>query len=439
MTGEVIKSFLVQLGFGVDEAGAKKFGAVLDNAYVRAGLLAGGIKAAAVGIFAGISKISESFEEMGYQYRIIAPGINKAILLRRALMSAYKDAGINMVQAVQASVKFNLSLEKTKYQWEGIFKSVAMKFIPTLTKQMDSFRAKISANMPRILAVLEKIVRFIFKASDAITRLGVRLWSMFGRVWDFLVKLDQVTDGWSTKIFAVVAAWKLLNLAFLTSPIGMILTGMLALLALYDDFKTWQEGGESLFDWGSDAVKTVMGVVAAVGSMVAIFYAARAAITAWGIASQVAGSIMSVLSGIMKVVRIGVLLFNLALAANPISVIILAVGALIALLTVLYLKWDVIKKSITDFFSGLGGKALAAIGSFFGGENITNVSNMNTAVPTTAPIGSTTNNSNAQNMKQETNIVIQGGSNPEQTARSVAGQQNRVNSDLARNMRGAAR
>lgn len=438
MTGEVIKQFLVSLGFGVDEKGMAKFSKAIDNAYVRVGLLAGGIKAAAIGIFAGISKISESFEEMGYQYRIIAPAINKAIILRRALLAAYKDAGINMVQAVQASVKFNLSLEKSKYQWEGIFKSVAMKFIPTLTKQMDSFRAKVSANMPKILAFLERIIRFIFKASDAVTRLGVRLWSMFSRVWDFLVKLDQATDGWSTKILAMVAAWKLLNLAFLTSPIGMIITGILALLALYDDFMTWREGGESLFDWGSDAVKTVTAIVAAVAGMVAIFFAAKAAITAWGFATQAASAIMTVLSNVMKVVRIGILLFNAAMALNPVGAIILAVTALIGLLVLLYTKWDVIKKSFTEFFSSFGGKALAALGDFFGGENKMNVENT-TAAPTTAPLGSTTNNSSSNNIKQETNIIVQGGNNPEATARAVSGEQNRVNFDMARNMKGAAR
>jgi hypothetical protein len=187
---------------------------------------------------------------MGYQYRIIAPAINKAIILRKALMSAYKDAGINMVDAVQKSVRFNLSLEKTKYQLEGIVKATAVKFLPMLTKQMDLFRAKVSANMPKILAAMEKFVKFIFKASEGVTILTMRLFSMLGRVWELLMKLDEATGGWSTKILAIVAAWKLLNLAFITTPVGMILTGLLALLALYDDFMTWKEGGDSLFDWG---------------------------------------------------------------------------------------------------------------------------------------------------------------------------------------------
>jgi len=34
---------------------------------------------------------------------------------------------------------------------------------------------------------------------------------------------------------------------------------------------------------------------------------------------------------------------------------------------------------------------------------------------------------------------VQGAGNPDATARAVAGQQNRVNADMARNMKGAAR
>lgn len=420
MTGEVIKQFLVGLGFGVDEGSLKKFGKAIDNAYVRVGLLAGAIKASAAATFMGIAKISEGFEEIGYQHRIIAPAINKAIILRKAMTAAYKDAGINMVQAVQQSVKFNLSLAKTKYQLEGIVKSTAMKFVPMLTKQMDAFRVKVSQYMPQILKFMERFVGFIFKASDAVTKLGVRVWSMLGRVWELFSKLDEITGGWSTKLLAAVAAWKLLNLSFLMTPIGMVLTGMLALLALYDDFITYKEGGESLFDWGSDAIKTIVGLTTAVVGLFAAFKAI--------------GVAMKVYRGIMILVNAVQAAFGIILAANPIGLIITAIAALIGLLTVLYLKWDVIKKSFTDFFSGLGGKALSFLGDLVGGG-----ADIGTTVNNPTPLGSTTANNSSQSVKQETNIIVQGSSNPEATARSVVSEQNKVNFNMARNMKGAAR
>ncbi|WP_262365170.1 lytic transglycosylase domain-containing protein, partial [Enterobacter hormaechei] len=52
------------------------------------------------------------------------------------------------------------------------------------------------------------------------------------------------------KIFgALLVAWRLLNSAFLKSPIGIITTLILAIGLLYDDYQTWKEGGKSLIDW----------------------------------------------------------------------------------------------------------------------------------------------------------------------------------------------
>jgi hypothetical protein len=328
MSGEVIKEFLVSLGFGVDDNSLKSFNKAIDNAYVRIGIMAAGVTAAAGTIFAGVSDISGDFEKMGYEYRIIAPMINKTLMMRQALLRAYGDAGINITQAVQQSVLFNFSLAKLKFQLDGIYKSVGMKFIPTLTKQMDIFRGKVVANMPKILKFLEGMIKFVFKAFEGVTILGVRLWSMLMRVWEVFKDLDTATNGWSSKLFGLIAAWKILNLAFLTSPIGLIITSFLALIALYDDFMVWKEGGQSLIDWGNGLYATLGILAGAIASIPVVLAICRTAMVAWGVATSAAGVIASTFSTIMGVVRTAVLLFNLALAANPIGVVIIAVAAL---------------------------------------------------------------------------------------------------------------
>lgn len=50
-------------------------------------------------------------------------------------------------------------------------------------------------------------------------------------------------------VLGLTKGLKLLRLAFLASPIGIILALASALALLYDDYKTWKEGGKSLFDW----------------------------------------------------------------------------------------------------------------------------------------------------------------------------------------------
>lgn len=49
------------------------------------------------------------------------------------------------------------------------------------------------------------------------------------------------------KIF--IGLLKMMRLAFLASPIGIILALASALALLYEDYKTWRDGGKSLFDW----------------------------------------------------------------------------------------------------------------------------------------------------------------------------------------------
>ena len=128
MTGEVIKSFLVGLGFDVDDAGLAKFNKSIKDATLKVTALYGSINATTGLIVKGLSDISEGFESIGYQYRIIAPSINKAILLRQELFKAYRAAGINIVQVVRNAVLLNFSLTKTKYALEAIYKSVGSRF-----------------------------------------------------------------------------------------------------------------------------------------------------------------------------------------------------------------------------------------------------------------------------------------------------------------------
>lgn len=69
-----------------------------------------------------------------------------------------------------------------------------------------------------------------------------------------------MVDGWKRldegsknllKIFEAIllVAWRLLNSAFLISPLGLITSLILAIGLLWDDYQVWKEGGKSLIDW----------------------------------------------------------------------------------------------------------------------------------------------------------------------------------------------
>lgn len=437
MGTEVLKQFLIGLGFGVDEGDLEKFNKAIASASLKVAALYASIQVTAAGIFKSISSISEGFEQMGYEYRLIAPAISKTLELRRAMLEAYQRAGVDIVKVVQQSVKFNFSLAKTKFAMEALYKSVGARFFPILTKQMDIFRGKIYANMPKIQSALEKFIKFIFSAFDATIILGKRVWDILGRVWDFFTRLDQATDGWSTKILLVIAAWKLLNLSFLATPLGMLLTGFLALLTLWDDFKTFKEGGQSFINWGSETTKMVIGLAAGIATVGAAF-------AAW-----------SVISGIISSLKA----FNLVLAvttaleaimAAPFWAVAAAIGAVIAALTAADAKWNIFGGRLSGFFSGVGGKILNFVG---GGPTANGVQQpgggftqgvLNTlggkgAGPALSGATQPSPNvgrggGNNQHVSQETNINIQGAPDAHATGKEVASQQDKVNFNMTRNM-----
>lgn len=410
--GDIIKSFLVGLGFEVDEKSLRIFNSEIAKSATRITAVYTAVNAFAGAIVYAFSKISEGFEEMGYQYHIIAPAINKAIVLRRELMKAYSAAGIDIRKTIVESVKLNLSLTKTKFALEAIYKSVGSKFFNLLRQQSDAFRKRLYENMPYIINALEKLVKTVFTAFKIVTILGGRLWSILSRVYDMFVTLDKATNGWSTIILGLAAAWRLLNLSFIATPLGALLTGFVALLALFDDFKTWQEGGKSLFDW-SAFVPTINAMVRALQSMKAVW--------------------LSIVDAIGNVVLAFYQLFHgdfdgfldsLAQAGN-------------ALLGVFTNLWATIK--------GLGGTLLELGGflgdqlqNFFGGNQQPNTSiakpGGGTALGSTPP-------SNYQNMNanMQTQINIAGSPNADATARMTAIQQQNVNRDFVRNLKGATR
>lgn len=415
MNGDVIRSFLVGLGFGVDDASLSKFNNALASASKRVVALYGSIKLLSAGIFWSISKISEGFEQMGYEYRIIAPAINKTLVLRRELLKAYQAAGVNVVQTIQQSIKFNMAVTKLQMTFKALTASVASKFFPLLTKQMDTFRKQIYANMPKIQSALEKFVNFVFKAFDATVILGQRIWSILQRVYDFFFMLHKQTDGWSTVIFGVIAAWKALNLAFLNTPMGRVLAGLLAILALWDDFQVWREGGESLFDWTN-------------------------AITAIDAVSNTLKAMYGILEKIIDaVIGLGFSIYNLVTGnfTAAIDTIKEAFSSLLGMFG-----------KAGDFIKSIGGIAGVISDKLFGGdtgptnEQWSKWGQIGKPNPANAlgVQGAANNIANTnQNVQQQTTINVMGTADQNSTAQAVASQQGRVNFDMVRNMRGATR
>ncbi|HHG9959581.1 TPA: transglycosylase SLT domain-containing protein [Yersinia enterocolitica] len=342
---ETIKDFLVSLGFELDEAGEKKFSAVvagvtanvlkmgavvegaalavvgfttkiasgLDKVYFAsqrtgasvAGIKALGYAASQLGVDAASAQgsleslarfirnspgaegflnrlgvqtrtakgsmrdtsaiftgLSEKLSSMPYyranQYaQMLGIDENTLMAMRKGLgqfSSEYavtaRKIGFNADIAAKQSNRFMTSMRDLTMTLGQARDKIGSNLADGLAGDIDSLRKQLLDNWPKIEATLMKVIKGILWAGDAVTRVLWRTGQAIDGVMSWFKKLDPVTQQLIMLFGGLLVAWRLLNTAFLTSPVGIVLSLGAALFALYDDYKTWKEGGNSLIDWG---------------------------------------------------------------------------------------------------------------------------------------------------------------------------------------------
>lgn len=344
MNADVIKDFLISLGFQVDESGAKKFDATIANTSLQAVKLGVAVEAAALSVVAFTAKIASGLDnlywmsqrtgatvagiqQIGYavsqlggtvdgarssleglaQFVRNNPGAegflnrlgvqtrdakgnmrdmasvftsvgqrlsqmpyyranqyaqmlgideNTLMAMRRGVgqFSAQytqmaKAIGYNADVAAVSSNRFMTSLRDFG-QMAGMARDkIGSDLAGGLAGSIDTLRRQSIDNFPKIENALTGGIKLILWLADTIGTVVFRLIEAAGDIHDWWGSLDKDTRGLIEIFGGLMIAWQLLNSAFLTSPIGIISTLGLAIIALYDDYKTWKEGGKSLIDW----------------------------------------------------------------------------------------------------------------------------------------------------------------------------------------------
>ncbi|EFB5257437.1 lytic transglycosylase domain-containing protein [Escherichia coli] len=163
--------------------------------------------------------------------------------------SMLQKTGFNADKAAVQSNKFMTSMRGLTSLFGIVRDKIGSNLAGGLAGSLDSLRRCILDNFPKIEETLTKVIKGVIWLANAFTRMAWRLIQGAGSVIDWWKRLDDGSKN-LLKIFgALLVAWRLLNSAFLKSPIGIITTLILAIGLLYDDYQTWKEGGKSLIDW----------------------------------------------------------------------------------------------------------------------------------------------------------------------------------------------
>lgn len=181
-----------------------------------------------------------------------------------------KAIGYNADTAAVSSNKFMTSLTAFGQMAGMAQDKIGSNLAEGLTGSIDSLRKQVLDNFPKIEKVLTSGIKGLLWLADVIGRVVYRLIQAAGDIQEWWGTLDKQTQQLIMVLGGLVVAWRILNSAFMTSPIGIITTLGLAIIGLYDDYKTWKEGGKSLIDWGKwePAIKSALeGIDGLIGSV----------------------------------------------------------------------------------------------------------------------------------------------------------------------------
>ncbi|EOV6180888.1 transglycosylase SLT domain-containing protein [Klebsiella pneumoniae] len=345
MNAETLKDFLISLGFKVDEAGARKFDAVVAGTTLKAIELGVKVEAAALSVVAFTAKIAsglddlywasqrtgatvEGIKQIGYAVSQVGgsvdgargslenlarfmrnnPGAegflnrlgvqtrdasgnvrdmatiftgvgqrlssmpyyranqyaqmlgldeNTLIAMRRGIgqfsgeyTAMAKAIGYNADVAAVSSNKFMTSLRSFGLMAGMARDKIGSSLADGLAGSLDRLRRQILENFPKIEGAITAGVKGVLWFGEIIGRVVYRLIQLTGDIINWWKSLGTETRQVIEVFGALMIAWRLLNSAFAMSPIGRVIMLGAALIGLYDDYRTWKEGGQSLIDWG---------------------------------------------------------------------------------------------------------------------------------------------------------------------------------------------
>lgn len=161
-----------------------------------------------------------------------------------------KAIGFNADEAARSSNKFMTSLREFGAMAGMARDKIGSNLAGGLAGSLDTLRRHILDNFPRIEQTLTKAIKGILALGDIIGRLFFRLIEGTSDLITWWQSLDKQTRELISLFGALTIALRILNSTFWMSPIGLITALAAGIALLWEDYKTWKEGGQSLIDWG---------------------------------------------------------------------------------------------------------------------------------------------------------------------------------------------
>lgn len=176
-------------------------------------------------------------------------GIDQNTLL--AMRDGKFMANMDKYQKIQKELGMSDDLTKSGNEFMTEYRDLTM-----MTK--TGFQVIVMQAGKALIPILKLLNQLIMKGISAFSQLNPQIkeglaiglrFALVSLVFGAFIKTFGLLFKFIPMIKGFIGLLKLFRLAFLASPIGIILALASALYLLYDDYKTWRDGGKSLFDW----------------------------------------------------------------------------------------------------------------------------------------------------------------------------------------------
>lgn len=186
----------------------------------------------------------------------------------------YKDmlhaAGVDSQQAAKGSHEFMVELRLLGAAFGVLEQKVASSLTGGLTVGIRRVREGLVANFKWIVPAIGAVLDVVGRVLGAVGALAYRIGQGIHAVVEWFADLTPAGKVFIETLGAILAAWRAIGIAMALSPLGIVIALATALVALWDDYQTWKEGGKSLIDWSAwapgieaaiDGLKTIAGIL----------------------------------------------------------------------------------------------------------------------------------------------------------------------------------
>jgi hypothetical protein len=188
-------------------------------------------------------------DRLGIDQNTLFAMINGLGSLTTAYKQMYAAAGLDSTGGSSQARGMMVQLRTLGAAFEILGIKVEASLSGAIGGDIEQFRQLLVANFGNIATVIDVVAKAFIILSTLLLGVFQEAFVVLEQLYKAFRQLSPQTQQWIEILLGLITVWRLLNTAFLSSPIGRILALGSALLLLYQDYETWKAGGKSLIDW----------------------------------------------------------------------------------------------------------------------------------------------------------------------------------------------